>query len=56
MESEDTQCKSKSTFWICFKNLIPRPFPRDAPSISPGMSAIIFLLGNTPRLGERVVK
>ena len=26
---------------ICFRNFTPRPFPSDAPSISPGMSAMI---------------
>ena len=29
---------------MCFKNLIPRPWPSDAPSIIPGISAITKLL------------
>ena len=43
---------------ICFRNLIPRPKPEDAPSIRPGISAITYDLSKyliVPRFGLRVV-
>ena len=43
---------------ICFKNLIPRPKPVEAPSIKPGISAITYDLSKyliVPRFGLRVV-
>ncbi len=39
---------------MCFKNLCPKPFPSEAPSISPGISEIIYPK-NSPRFGSRVV-
>ena len=44
---------------MCFKNLSPRPSPRDAPSINPGKSAtgndLLSLVLTTPRFGDKVV-
>ena len=43
---------------ICFRNLIPNPTPVCAPSINPGISAIVISLSSyvaTPKLGLRVV-
>ena len=45
---------------ICFKKVSPRPRPSEAPSIIPGISAIIMSLSSsirkTPRFGIIVVK
>ena len=45
---------------ICFKNSCPRPIPSDAPSISPGISAMTNPApspkSTTPRIGFKVVK
>jgi len=39
-ENKSANINNNPVLDICFKNLIPKPAPSEAPSISPGISAI----------------
>ena len=53
-------CAITRVLCMCFKNLSPRPSPKEAPLINPGKSAATKVLPSivftTPKLGFKVVK